>query len=152
MCTQCTLYTVQKIHLADFMFILYIAQSRQSDRLFLQTSELGLPRPLNHRRVCPPLLLFRGDTLACGWGGHFTESMWPPKLTLRSQKNKHKVTLTSQSDFKVIKRRLQVFCWSCDGVPLKLNKKKLPSLQFVITDQMSPLSPLNSNDRSIPLR
>jgi hypothetical protein len=28
----------------------------------------------------------------------------------------------------------------------------LPSLQFVITDQMSLLSPLNSNDRSIPLR
>jgi hypothetical protein len=27
----------------------------------------------------------------------------------------------------------------------------LPSLQFVITDQMSLLSPLNSNDRSIPL-
>ena len=29
--------------------------------------------------------------------------------------------------------------------------KKLPSLQFVITDQMSLISPLNSNDRSIPL-
>ncbi len=29
--------------------------------------------------------------------------------------------------------------------------KKLPNLQFVITDQMSLLSPLNSNDRSIPL-
>jgi hypothetical protein len=27
----------------------------------------------------------------------------------------------------------------------------LPSLQFVITDQMSLISPLNSNDRSIPL-
>ncbi len=52
---------------------------------------------------------------------------------------------------KVIKWRLKVFCWSCDGVPLKWNKKKLPSLQFVITDQMNPLSPLNSNDRSIPL-
>jgi hypothetical protein len=43
-----------------------------------------------------------------------------------------------------------VFCWSCDGVPLK-EIKKLPSLQFVITDQMSLLSPLDSNDRSIPL-
>jgi hypothetical protein len=30
--------------------------------------------------------------------------------------------------------------------------KKLPSLQFVITEQISLLSPLNSNDRSIPLR
>ncbi len=29
--------------------------------------------------------------------------------------------------------------------------KKLPSLQFVITDRMSLISPLNSNDRSIPL-
>ena len=29
--------------------------------------------------------------------------------------------------------------------------KKLPSLQFVITDQIRLLSPLNSNDRSIPL-
>ncbi len=59
--------------------------------------------------------------------------LWPVKVTL-----------------KVIKRRLKVFCWSCDGVPLKWNRKKLPSLQFVITDQMSLLSPLNSNDRSIP--
>ena len=32
-----------------------------------------------------------------------------------------------------------------------MNLKKLPSLQFVITDQMSLISPLNSNDRSIPL-
>ncbi len=32
--------------------------------------------------------------------------LWPVKVTL-----------------KVIKRRLKVFCWSCDGVPLKWNKK-----------------------------
>jgi hypothetical protein len=44
-------------------------------------------------------------------------------VTLQSQKNQHKVTLASQSDFK-----------------------------NVITDQMSLLSPLNSNDRSMPLK
>jgi hypothetical protein len=42
------------------MFLLYIAQSRQSARLFLQSSELGLPGPLNRRRVCPP---------SFDWGG-----------------------------------------------------------------------------------
>ncbi len=29
-------------------------QSRQSARLFLKSSEMGLPQPLTHRRVCPP--------------------------------------------------------------------------------------------------
>ncbi len=38
--------------------------------------------------------------------------------------------------------------WSC--VPFRWNRKML-SLQFVITDQMSLLSLLNSHDRSIPL-
>ena len=33
------------MHLADFMFLLYIAQSRQSARLFLQSPELGPPAP-----------------------------------------------------------------------------------------------------------
>jgi hypothetical protein len=32
-----------------------------------------------------------------------------------------------------------------------MNLKKFPSLQFVIMDQISLLSPLSSNDRSIPL-
>ncbi len=32
-----------------------------------------------------------------------------------------------------------------------MRKKKLPSLQFVNADRMSLISPLNSNDRSIPL-
>ncbi len=35
-------------------------QSRQSARLFLQSSELGLPQPLTRRRVCPPLLVGGG--------------------------------------------------------------------------------------------
>jgi hypothetical protein len=44
--------------------------NRQSARLFLQLSELGLPHLLTRRRVCPPpSLLVRGGggyTLACG--------------------------------------------------------------------------------------
>jgi hypothetical protein len=44
---QCT---VKFILLADFVFLLYVAQSRQSARLFLQSSELapqrGVPPPL----------------------------------------------------------------------------------------------------------
>ncbi len=41
------------------MFLLYgKPQSRQSARLFLQSSELGPPRnPLTRRRVCPPPLI-----------------------------------------------------------------------------------------------
>jgi hypothetical protein len=61
--------------------------------------------------------------------------LWPVKVTL-----------------EIIKRRPKVFCWSCDDDPLKWDKKKLPSLQFAITDRMSLLSPLNLNGRSIPLR
>jgi hypothetical protein len=52
---------------------------------------------------------------------------------------------------EVIKRHPKVFCWSCDEDPLKWDKKNLPSIQFVITDRMSLLSPLSSNGRSIPL-
>ncbi len=37
------------------------AQSRQSAKLFLQSSELGLPQPLTRRRVCPPPAWFRGE-------------------------------------------------------------------------------------------
>jgi hypothetical protein len=32
----------------------YWSQSRQSTKLFIQSSELGLPKPLTRRRVCPP--------------------------------------------------------------------------------------------------
>jgi hypothetical protein len=38
-------------------------QSRQSAKLFLQSSELRLPQPITRRQVCPPPPLFRG-------GGH----------------------------------------------------------------------------------
>jgi hypothetical protein len=86
---HCTVYS--KIHLVGgFVFLLYIAQSRQSARLFLQSSELA-PQP---QEIVSPLLWFGG-------------SYRPVKVTL-----------------KVIKRRLKVLCWSCDGVPLKWNLKK----------------------------
>jgi hypothetical protein len=42
----------------------YIPQSRQSAKLFLQLSELGLPKPLTRRRVCPP------PPLVLGGGAH----------------------------------------------------------------------------------
>ena len=112
--------TVKFIWLADFVFLLYVAQSRQSARLFLQSSELA-PQP---QEMVSPLLWFRGgDTLACGWGVHFTELMWQRKVTLRSKKIGIKWLWPVKVTLKVIKRRLKVFCWSCDGVPLKWNKK-----------------------------
>jgi hypothetical protein len=61
------------------------------------------PAPSTAGECVPPPPLVGGgggDTLACGWGDHFTELKWPHKVTLRSQKNQHEVTLTSQSDFK----------------------------------------------------
>ncbi len=51
------------------------AQSTQSTKLFLQSSELRLPHPLNRRRVCrgdcAPLWIRGGGegTLACGRAG-----------------------------------------------------------------------------------
>jgi hypothetical protein len=45
------------------------ARCRQSARLFLQSSELRLPHPLTRRRVCSPLLWFRGIHTHCGRGG-----------------------------------------------------------------------------------
>ncbi len=60
-------------------------------------------------------------------------------------------SLTSQSDFEVIKWHLMVFCGSYDEDPLKWDLKNLPNLQFVITDRMSLLSTPSSNVRSIPL-
>jgi hypothetical protein len=116
---DCTLYSVQCtvkfIWLADFVFLLYIAQSRQSARLFLQSSELA-PQP--QEMVSPPF-----SSGGWGWGGHFKELMWPRKVTLRSKKIGIKWLWPVKVTLKVIKRRLKVFCWSCDGVPLKWNKK-----------------------------
>ncbi len=51
--------------------ILLGAQSRQSAKLFLQSSELGLPQPLTRRRECPPWLWGEGHTR---WRGRSCES------------------------------------------------------------------------------
>ncbi len=59
--------------------------------------------------------------------------LWPVKVTL-----------------KVIKRRLLVFCWSCDEIHLKWEEKKFPSLQFI--NRMSLLLTPPPNGRSMPLR
>ena len=142
---QCT---VKFIWLADFVFILYVAQSRQSARLFLQSSELA-PQP---QESVSPFLWFEGGTHLPACEGVTLQSWcdcvkWPYGVKKISMKWLWPVKVT----LKVIKRHLKVFCWSCDGVPLQWNKKKIPSLQFVIMDQISLLSPLSSNDRSIPL-
>jgi hypothetical protein len=50
---QCT---VKFIWLADFVFLLYVAQNRQCARLFLQSSELA-PQP---QEMVSPLVWFRG--------------------------------------------------------------------------------------------
>jgi hypothetical protein len=49
----------------------FIPQSRQSAKLFLKSSELGLPQPLTRRRVCPPPP-GEGDTRwrERGWESH----------------------------------------------------------------------------------
>jgi hypothetical protein len=43
-----------------------------------------------------------------------------------------------------------VLCFSREIVSLKVKKKTLPGLQFIIADQMSLLSPPSSNDQAIP--
>ncbi len=54
---------------------------------------------------------------------HFTVLKGFGKVTFRSQKYPDKVTLSSQVTLQVIKRRLKVFCWSCDEGHLKWDKK-----------------------------
>ncbi len=123
-CVHCILYS--RIDLADFVFLLYVAQSWQSARLFLQSSELGLPRPLNRRRVCPPLLWLGGGGGAHSPAGEgFTLRSWCDRVKwpYGVKKISIKWLWPVKVTLKAIKRRLQVFCWSCDGVPLKWNKK-----------------------------
>ncbi len=50
------------------------------------------------------------------------------------------------------KRRLLVFCWSCDEIPLKWEEKKFPSLQFMNRDGMRLLLTLPGNGLSMPLK
>ncbi len=55
------------------------AQSRQSARLFLQPSELGLPHPLARRLVCPSVPLL--SVPERGWGAQY------------GRRDRHSVTL-----------------------------------------------------------
>ena len=50
-------------------------------------------------------------------------TVWPRKLTLRSQKISIKWLWPVKVTLKVIKRQLLVFCWSCDEGHLKWDKK-----------------------------
>ena len=121
---DCTLYSVQCtvkfIWLADFVFLLYIAQSRQSARLFLQSSELA-PQP---QEMVSPLLWFKGGTHSLAGEG-FTLLSWcdSVKWPYGVKKIRTKWLWPVKVTLKVIKRHLFVFCWSCDVVPLKWNKK-----------------------------
>ncbi len=78
-CVHCTLYS--GIHLADFMFLLHVHSTEYSDRLFLQSSELGPPAPSTAGKCVPPPSFGSGGggggvgTLAGVGGGHFTELM-----------------------------------------------------------------------------
>jgi hypothetical protein len=61
------IYSCQKRSNWGYIFCQLPAQSRQSAKLFLKSSELGLPQPLTRRRVCPlppPVLGGRGHSLA----------------------------------------------------------------------------------------
>ncbi len=90
-----------RVHSRYGFYVSFVHSTEFSARLFLQSSELGPPAP-STAGVCPPLLWF-----ACVWGGHFTELMWPRKVTLRSQKISMKwlwpvkVTFASQFEWSI---------------------------------------------------
>ncbi len=51
------------------VYSVHISQSKQSDRLFLQSSEMGLPHPLTEGECAPPPPgSGGGGTLACARG------------------------------------------------------------------------------------
>ncbi len=52
------------IHLSSETYSILRPQSRQSAKLFLKSSELGLPQPLTRSRVCPPPRFWGRGTLA----------------------------------------------------------------------------------------
>jgi hypothetical protein len=73
-------------------------------------------------------------------------------MTLRSTKIRIKWLWPVKVTLEIIKRRLLVFCWSCDEIPLKKRRKKFPSLQFMNRDRMRLLLTLPRNGRSMPLK
>ncbi len=136
----CTLYSV-----------LYTAHSRNSFGRFLKTKYKEIHQ-ISY--IITQLWLMTWKT-----GAILSKST---KVTLRSwcdlvkwpygvKKIRIKWLCPVKVTLEVIKRHLKVFCWSCDEGHLKLDKKNNRASQFIITDQMSLLSPLNSNGQSIPL-
>ncbi len=125
-CVHCVhIILHSRIHLADFMFLLYIGQSRQSSRLFSSRPNWDFPAPSTTGGCVPPPLVQGGGGPHSPAGEGVTLRSWCNRVKWPYGVKKIcikwlwpvKVTLT------VIKRRLKVFCWSCDGVPLKLNNK-----------------------------
>ncbi len=74
------------------------------------------------------------------------------RVTLRSTKIRIKSLWPVKLILEIIKRGLLIFCWSCDEIPLKWEKKTFPSLQFMNRDRMRLLLTPLRNDRSMPLR
>ncbi len=129
---------------------LCLPQSRQSAKLFLQSSELAPPTPHPQASMPPHPLVPGGGALSLAREGvgesQFQRgdihcgtlyirtlccllyctvlycTVWPRKLTLRSQIS-IKWLWPVKVILKVIKRRLLVFCWSCDAGLLKWHKK-----------------------------
>jgi hypothetical protein len=94
-----------------------------SAMFFLQSSELG-PLPPPPMSVSPPPLVQGGGPYSPACEGVILRSWcdrikWPYGVKKISIKLLWPVKVT----LKVIKRRPKTFCWSCDGVPLKWNKK-----------------------------
>jgi hypothetical protein len=132
-CEHWTLYS--RIHFADFMFFLYLSQSIQSARLFFQLSELGPPPPQPQESVLPPPLVGGGGAhLLAGEGVTLRSWCDRVKWPYGVKKIRIKCFMTSQSDFKsywAASKGFLLILWWCH---FKMNYKKLPSLQFVITD------------------
>jgi hypothetical protein len=82
---------------------------------------------------------------------HGTELMQFGKVTLRSTKISLKWLWPVKVTLKAIKRRLLVFCWSCDESPLKWDKKNSRASSLPLRIECFILSTLPPNGRSMPL-
>jgi hypothetical protein len=91
-------------------------QSRQSARLFLQSSELGLPQPLTRRRVYPPPPRFLGGERGAGrvpiptkghtlWFALFIRTLWvsPSKREMKREKQRSSFLLQNFEQYLATK-------------------------------------------------
>ncbi len=102
-------------------------------------------RTMNARSLSTPSSYFHSDQLRTFMVRRFC------KVALRSTKIRIKWLWPVKVTLEIIKRRLLVFCWSCDEIPLKWEEKKFPSLQFMERDWMRLLLTPPGNGRSMPL-